>query len=144
MTGEKAAGVLVCDDNATIRELLRAILSATPDLNVAGEAADGREAVLQAKRLQPQVIMLDLAIPKLSGLEALPQLRVAAPDARIVVFSGFAGETVADEAIALGAASYLEKGADPDAIVATIRQALSQNGTGSSLAGHLDRGVEGP
>ena len=62
-------------------------------------------------------------MPKRSGLEALPELRRLAPDATIVVLSGFATANVAEEVLALGAASYVEKGADPDAIVAAIKQA---------------------
>ena len=73
------------------------------------------------------MILLDLAMPKLSGLEALPELRRVAPNAQIIVFSGFASDAVADEVIALGAASYLEKGASPDTIVATIEQALARS-----------------
>jgi DNA-binding NarL/FixJ family response regulator len=73
-------------------------------------------------------------MPVRSGLEALPELRQVAPDARIIVLSGFAGSIVAEEVIALGAAGYLEKGADPDTIVATIEQALaSTNGLPKSL-----------
>ena len=72
------------------------------------------------------MILLDLAMPIRSGLEALPELLKVAPDAQIIVFSGFAGSIVAEEVIALGAASYLAKGAGPDTIVATIEQALAK------------------
>lgn len=71
------------------------------------------------------MILLDLAMPIRSGLEALPELRRVAPDAQIIVFSGFASAAVAAQAIALGAASYLEKGAPPATIIETIEQALS-------------------
>lgn len=126
--------MLICDDNEAMRSLLGAIVSARPGMWVVGEAADGNDAVAQATRLQPNVILLDLAMPIRSGLEALPELRQAAPDARIIVFSGFAGSIVAEEVIALGATGYLEKGADPDTIVATIEQALANtNGLPTSL-----------
>jgi len=69
--------------------------------------------------------MLDLAMPKLSGLEAIPALRRIAPRAQIIVFSGFATASVAAQVLALGAVSYLEKGANPDTIVATIERALA-------------------
>ncbi len=123
--GKTSAGVLICDDNGSVRTLLGVIVDTSPGLRVAGDAADGNEAIIQATRLQPEVIVLDLAMPNLSGLEALPELRRVAPGAQIVVFSGFAAASVAEQAIALGAVSYLEKGATPAAIVATIEEALA-------------------
>ncbi len=119
------SGVLICDDNAAMRVLLAVIVDTAHRLHVAGEAADGNEAILAATRLQPDVILLDLAMPNRSGLEALPELRRVAPDAQIVVLSGFAEATVADEVLALGAHTYLQKGADPDTIVATIQSAAA-------------------
>ena len=122
--GAGAARVLICDDNDALRALLTVIVDTGLGMRVVGEAADGNEAVAMATQLQPDVILLDLAMPNLSGLEALPELRRVAPDGQIVVFSGLAGTTVAEQALALGAAVYLEKGAHPDTIVATIEQAL--------------------
>ena len=123
--GDTAAAVLICDDNEAIRELLSTVVGNDAGLRVVGEAADGNEAIVEAIALQPDVILLDLAMPKRSGLEALPELRRVAPDARIVVLSGFTSANVAEEVMALGAASYVEKGADSDAIVAAIRQAVA-------------------
>jgi len=123
--GDKAAGVLICDDNSSVRTLVGVIVDTSPGMRVAGEAADGNEAIIQATRLQPDVIVLDLAMPNLSGLEALPELRRVAPDAQIIVFSGFAAASVAEQAMVLGAVTYLEKGANPDVIVATIEDALA-------------------
>ena len=119
------AGVLICDDNAAMRTLLGVVVDASPALHVVGEAVDGNEAVVEARRHQPDVILLDLAMPNRSGLEALPELRTVAPDSRIIVLSGFAAATVADQVLALGAAGYLEKGSHPDTIVAAIEQAVS-------------------
>lgn len=116
--------MLICDDNVSMRALLGVIVGSSAGLRVVGEASDGNDAVAQASELQPDVILLDLAMPIRTGLDALPDLRRAAPDARVIVFSGFAAGIVADEVIAHGAAGYLEKGAPVDTIVATIRQAL--------------------
>lgn len=116
--------MLICDDNDAMRMLLGVIVDESPRLRVVGEASNGNEAVAQAILLQPRVILLDLAMPVRSGLEALPELREVAPDARVIVYSGFAGGIVADDVLALGAAGYLEKGAHPDEIVATIEQTL--------------------
>ena len=123
--GDTPAGVLICDDNDAIRRLLATIVAGDPGLRIVGEAADGNEAIVEALALQPDVILLDLAMPRRSGLEALPELRRVAPEARIVVLSGFTSANVAEEVIALGAATYVEKGADPAAIVAAIEQALA-------------------
>jgi two-component system invasion response regulator UvrY len=122
---EPESGVLICDDNIAMRVLLGVIVGTAHGLRVAGEAADGDEAILEATRLQPDVILLDLAMPNRSGLEALPDLRCVAPDAQIVVLSGFAEATVAEEVLALGARTYLQKGADPDTIIATIQSAAA-------------------
>ena len=123
--GDTAAGVLICDDSEAVRALVGLIVDSSPGLRVVGQAADGNEAIVEAERLQPDVIVLDLAMPSRSGLEAIPELRRVAPAAQIVVFSGFATASVAEQVLALGAASYLEKGADPEAIVATIEEALA-------------------
>jgi DNA-binding NarL/FixJ family response regulator len=111
-----AVGVLICDDNEAIRSLLRAVVKMRPTLRIVGEAADGNEAIVQAERLQPDVILLDLAMPRRTGLEALQELGRVAPAAKIIVFSGFSTASVADDVIALGAVRYLSKGADPNAI----------------------------
>ena len=123
--GAMSAGVLICDDNDAIRELLRAIVDESPSMRVVGEAVDGNETILEAVRLQPNVILLDLAMPNRNGLEALPELRRLVPNAQVIVFSGFAGAAIAEQVLALGAVSYLEKGADPETIVATIEHALA-------------------
>ena len=115
--------VLICDDDRSIRAVLRAITELRPSLRVVGEAADGNEAISQADRLKPDVILLDLAMPHRTGLEALAELRRVAPDARIIVFSGFGTTSIADEVIARGAHIYLEKGADPQTINDTIEAA---------------------
>jgi len=120
-----ALGVLVCDDNAAMRALLNVIVGGSPGLAVVGEAADGNEAIAAATRLQPDVILLDLAMPNRSGLEALAELRYVAPAAQIVVLSGFALTAAAEEVFALGAAAYLEKGANPQAIITTIENAVA-------------------
>lgn len=119
-------GVLICDDDAGIRQMLRAVVALRPSLRAVGEAADGNEAVAEAARLQPDVILLDLAMPSRTGMESLPELRRVAPGAQIIVFSGFSIASVAEQAVELGAVLYLTKGADPDAINDAIEQAAAQ------------------
>jgi DNA-binding NarL/FixJ family response regulator len=130
-TTARETTVLICDDDASMRSLLRVVLDLAPGLRAVGEAADGEIAIREASRLQPDVILLDLAMPVLSGLDALPRLRECAEEAKIIVLAGFSSAAVADQVEALGAASYLEKGADPDAIVAVIERIVA--GTTASM-----------
>jgi YesN/AraC family two-component response regulator len=114
--------VLICDDHKVMRDLLRAMIDDAPGMRTVATVADGNAAIVEAKRLQPDVILLDLAMPILTGLDALPELSRVAPDAKVIVFSGFAAANLADKALALGAARYLEKGTGRDEIIDTIEQ----------------------
>ena len=115
-------GVLICDDVESMRVLLGVIVGLRPGLHVVGEATDGEEAIAEAARLQPDVILLDLSMPRRTGLDALPEIRRVAPEARVIVVSGFATPMVAAEVLALGAVRYIEKGVEPSTIAATIEE----------------------
>jgi DNA-binding NarL/FixJ family response regulator len=115
-------GVLICDDVAGIRSLLRVVLGLSPRLRVVGEASDGREAIAEAARTQPDVVLLDLVMPNMDGLEALAEIRRVAPAARVVILSGLDASAMAEQALKLGAVRYLEKGTDPDRIAATLEE----------------------
>ena len=123
-------GVLFCDDNEPMRALLRVVVELRPSLRVVGEAADGHEAIHEATRLQPDVILLDLAMPRRTGLDVLPELRRIAPEARVIVFSGFSTASVAEGAIDLGAVRFLTKGADPEAINDAIEEVFAETAAG--------------
>jgi len=129
MTDNSSAGsqpivtVLICDDYEPLRILLRSIIERCPGLSVVGEAADGHEAIVEAARLQPDVILLDLAMPRKSGLEALREITLVAPMSNVIVFSGFSTASVASDVTALGAVLYLEKGASPEEIIEAIERA---------------------
>ena len=145
MSGEPPApddrpdsSVLICDDNVAMRALLAVLVDTASGLRVAGEAGDGDEALLEATRLQPDVILLDLAMPNRSGLEALPELRLVAPAAQIIVLSGFAEATVAKDVLALGAHTYLQKGVDPGTIIATLESAAADARRVPAAAGSGD------
>ncbi|MHB8468425.1 MAG: response regulator, partial [Gaiellaceae bacterium] len=107
--------MLICDDVAAMRLLLNVIVGLNPDLHVAGEARDGNEAVSEARRLQPDVVVLDLSMPARSGLDALPDIRRVAPASVVIAFTGLDESVVGDAARAAGAASFVQKGTDPDA-----------------------------
>jgi DNA-binding NarL/FixJ family response regulator len=114
--------VLVVDDAANLRELLTLLLEVEDDFEVVGTAADGRQAIEAAQVLKPDVVLLDLAMPVMDGLQALPQLRLHLPNARIVIFSGFEHEALAEEALLAGADAYIEKGTSVTQLVTQLRE----------------------
>jgi NarL family two-component system response regulator LiaR len=118
--------VLIADDQALIREGLRILLSSEPGLELVGEAADGTEAVSQARALQPDVILMDMAMPRKSGLEAISEIRQENPQARILVLSGMTEEE-SRLAIQAGALGYLPKGALPQQLLGAIQKAYSED-----------------
>ena len=119
---EGSIGVLICDDVESMRVLLGVIVELRPGLRVVGEAEDGEQAIAEAKRLQPDVILLDLSMPRRTGLDALPEIKRVAPDAKVIVVSGFVSSMLAADVLARGADRYIEKGADPDTIAAMIEE----------------------
>jgi len=121
--------VVIADDTADMRLLLRALLDHCDGLSVVAEAENGVEAVELAQRHQPEVVLLDLEMPVMNGLEALPLLRRAAPACIVIVVSSFRADLMADRAMAAGATSYVEKFAAPTDLVPAI-----EAGTGRSYA----------
>jgi signal transduction histidine kinase len=102
--------VLVCDDNAEIRSILTEIIVLEPGLRFVGHACDGNDAIAKAALLQPDLIILDLAMPNRSGLDALPELASVAPHAKTIVLSAYSAASMVEEAMKRGAVSYVEKG----------------------------------
>ncbi len=113
-------GVVLCDDVPQLRMLLRFALEDDDSIEVLGEAGDGAEGVQLVTELRPSVVIVDLAMPGMDGLEAIPMMRAASPDTAILVFSGFVSDGIADQVIALGADRYLEKGSDMDLVAQTV------------------------
>ena len=116
--------VLVVDDYAPFRLIVRYVLSEESDIEIVGEAPDGEAAVRQAGMLKPDVVLLDLAMPKLDGWEAIPLIRERSPETRIVILSGFPEERMRDLARENGVAAYVEKGDSEDAIRRAVREAV--------------------
>ncbi|MCU1346243.1 MAG: response regulator receiver [Acidimicrobiia bacterium] len=110
VTSAAALKVLVVDDVVDLRRVVRMVLEQYPGLVVAGEAADGEEAIDAAAVVDPDIILLDLDMPRLNGLDALPRLRAVAPRARVVVLSGLERRTAEDAARAGGAVGFIQKG----------------------------------
>jgi PAS domain S-box-containing protein len=114
--------VMLVDDAADIRLILRRVFTATPGFAVVGEASDGQAAIEMAATLAPDLVILDLAMPVMDGLEALPRIRAQVPRAKIVVLSGFDGSRMREPALLAGADAYIEKGGNLAAVLATIGQ----------------------
>ena len=112
--------VVLADDTAEYRLLLRIILQQDNRFDVVGEAADGEEAVRVTAELRPNVLVLDLAMPVMDGLQAIPEVRAASPETAIVVLSGFARGRLDRDALARGASAYVEKGEAFSIIVPTL------------------------
>jgi DNA-binding NarL/FixJ family response regulator len=112
---------MVVDDHPIVRQGLVSVLGDEDDLEVVGEAGSGREAVALTARLQPDVILLDLEMPDLDGIEAIPQLLAAKPGLRVLVFTAYDTDERVLGAVRAGAKGYLLKGASADEIARGIR-----------------------
>ncbi len=113
--------ILVADDHPVVREGLVAILSTQPDFEVIGEAANGRDVIETMPRLNPDVLLLDLEMPEMDGVEALRRLRETQPDARTIVFTAFDTDERILGAVQAGAQGYLLKGAPREQLFEAIR-----------------------
>jgi DNA-binding NarL/FixJ family response regulator len=124
--------VLIADDTPDIRLLLGIALRLAGDFEVIGEAENGQAAITMAGELQPDIVLLDLAMPVMDGLQALPEVATVAPSSIIVVLSGFGASTMASEAIARGAHDYVQKGINPTDLTDRLRQLYADQGVESS------------
>ncbi len=114
--------VLIVDDHGIVRKGIRSLLATERDIHVVGEAGDGCEAVDQAQALQPDVVLMDLMMPKMDGIEATRQITAQQPSPGVLVLTSFAADDKVFPAIKAGALGYLLKDANPDALVQSIRQ----------------------
>jgi NarL family two-component system response regulator LiaR len=114
--------VFIVDDHAIVRKGLRALLSEIDDIEVVGEAGDGEQAVSLTEAAQPDVILMDIVMPNMDGIEATQQITIRQPEARILALTSFAADDKLFPAIKAGALGYLLKDSDPDDLVQAIRQ----------------------
>jgi hypothetical protein len=114
--------VVLCDDVAELRRILREVLEEDANIEVVDEAGTGSECLRITAERRPNVLLLDLSMPDMDGLEALPLIAKACPETRIIVFSGFAAERMRDLALGLGADLYVEKGVSLDTLAAAVQQ----------------------
>ena len=118
-------GVLIADDQALVRAGFRMILESEADLEVVGEAADGREAIEESARLQPDVVLMDVRMPELDGIEAARQLLASGGSAKVVMLTTFDLDEYVYEALRAGASGFLLKDVPPEQLVAGIRAVAS-------------------
>ena len=120
-TAMKAIRVLVADDHEVVREGVRALIARQPDMEVCGLASTGRESVELAGKAKPDVVVLDLTMPELDGLEVIRHIRKALPNTEVVVFSAHPPEDLIEEVFDAGAKSYIEKTSASKDLVSAIR-----------------------
>ena len=135
--------VLVADDHAILRHGLRRVLELEPDLEIVGEASDGEEALQLTRRLKPDVVVLDLTMPRLNGLEATRAIRSEAPKVGIVILSIHDDREYIHEAMKAGANYYCLKDVDPLVLIRAIRSASRGVREGDPLFGRPSSPGEG-
>ncbi len=117
--------IVLADDHPVVRRGMRTLLESEPDFSVVGEAGDGLETIRQVKRLQPDVLILDLMMPALNGLEVLRIIRQRAPLTRIVILSMHSNNAFVAEALKNGATGYVLKGGSEEDLVRAVRAAAA-------------------
>ncbi|WP_374685907.1 response regulator [Promineifilum sp.] len=113
--------IVICDDHAVVREGLRALIGTEKGLDIVGEAADGEQAVAAMRSLRPDVLLLDMVMPRMDGLEAIGAIKAEFPNARILVLTSFAEDDMVFPAIKAGALGYLLKDSSPEELIRAIR-----------------------
>jgi DNA-binding NarL/FixJ family response regulator len=140
MNSTKPITVLLAEDHSIVREGLRTLLLAEADLAVVGEAASGRQAVELVNKLHPAVVVMDIAMPLLNGLEATRQILKTAPATRILILSAHSDDAYVEQVITLGAAGYLIKQTAANVLPTAIREVAKGNSFFSpSISKRLDR-----
>ena len=113
--------LLIADDQALVRVGLRKILESEPEMSVVGEAEDGEQAVAAARRLRPEVVLMDIRMPALDGIEATRRIIAARPATRVLILTTFGLDTYVYDALRAGASGFMLKDAPPEEIAAAVR-----------------------
>jgi DNA-binding NarL/FixJ family response regulator len=137
--------ILLADDHTLIRQGVRVLLEAEDDLVVVGEAQDGRQAVGMVEELHPDVVVMDIAMPLLNGIEATRQILDAVPGTRVLLLSAHSDDEYVERVMGLGAAGYVLKQSSLEDLAAAIRTARAgRSYVSPSISRRLRRGVRGP
>src|SRR5450432_967683 len=123
----KLITVLLAEDHMVVREGFRKLLEAEADIEVVGEAQTGRQAVGLTRKLRPAVVVMDIAMPLLNGLEATRQIRKAFPETKVVILSAHSDDAYIDQAIAIGAVGFLLKQTSSHDLSVAIREVQNGN-----------------
>ncbi len=115
----------ICDDVASFRSVLALMFQVEPGIEVVGQAENGAEALELVRSTPVDVLLLDVAMPVMDGLEALPQIRDAAPDTKVVMLTGFGTAAIHERALSEGASRFIEKGISPVDLVKAVRETCS-------------------
>src|SRR5256885_9636428 len=124
--------IILADDHAVVRDGLRMTLDGYDDLRVLGDAANGLEAIRLAEKLQPDVVVLDIAMPQLNGIDAIPQIRQAAPAAQVVILSMHSNPEYALRALEAGGLAYV------------LKESAAREGADASCRGHYCQPYSNP
>ena len=118
----KKITVLLAEDHTVVRQGLKLILDTTDDIQVVGEAENGRQAVMLAKKLEPDIVLLDVAMPMLNGLEATKQLRLQSPRSKVVILSSYDDDRFVQQSLSGGASGYLLKHSAGNDLIKAIHE----------------------
>lgn len=121
--------ILIADDHAIVREGLRTLIQSKTEMELVGEAENGFQALVKTKELKPDVILMDLVMPHMGGIEAIKEIKKSIPDARILVLTSFAEEDIVFPAIKAGALGYLLKDSSPEQLIQAIHDVYQGNTT---------------
>ena len=141
-TGQKKTRIVIADDHRTMREGLRLLIDSQPDLEVVGEAGDGREAIRLACQLTPDVLLMDISMPGMNGLDATKKLQEQCPNIRVLTLTRHSDDGFLKQLLAAGASGYALKLGSADDLMRAIRT-VSSGGTyiDPAIAGKLVRSV---
>jgi DNA-binding NarL/FixJ family response regulator len=121
----RPTSIILCDDTKDIRVLLHTEFQLYDDFEIVGEAENGREAINLADRHHPDVVVLDLAMPEMNGLEAIPEIRKVSPDSRVIVLSSYNAASIQNEVIDLGADRFVDKSMLPWEIADVVHEVVA-------------------